>query len=71
MFITVKRLRIEKNAREEADKFEVVAEKGTNACTDVMCCVQCWRERLTQVYFVFLEFEQTENSLQINDITVS
>ncbi|XP_017551026.1 intraflagellar transport protein 25 homolog [Pygocentrus nattereri] len=39
----VKRLRIEKNAQEEADKFEVVAEK---------------------------EFEQTENGLQINDITL-
>lgn len=28
IFIAVKRLRIEKNTLEEADKFEVVAEKG-------------------------------------------
>ncbi|KAG9261758.1 intraflagellar transport protein 25 homolog [Astyanax mexicanus] len=39
----VKHLRIEKNTLEEADKFQVMAEK---------------------------EFEQTENSLQTNDISV-
>uniref|UniRef100_A0A8B9RDC3 F5/8 type C domain-containing protein n=1 Tax=Astyanax mexicanus TaxID=7994 RepID=A0A8B9RDC3_ASTMX len=77
----VKHLRIEKNTLEEADKFQVMAEKGKNPQSaqglHSLNNLKLHKIRLSEIQltrlheFCVLEFEQTENSLQTNDISVS
>ncbi len=69
LFISVKRLRIEKNTSDDAETFEAVADTGKSNYyiifhSLIICVSFKW------ILFVS-EFEHTESSLQANDISVS
>lgn len=69
-FISVKRLRIEKGTSEDADKFEAVADTGRSENMLFIFLPRIFWVSFTRILFVS-EFEQTESSLQANDISVS